>query len=121
MLPLTIREYINQIIDETGSDLSVGKFLGLADGSRVGAWRKGLGRPSELMCVKLARWRGDDPLSVLRLAGYHELAGLLSGIVPEVAGANMHAIELLVSQLTSLRSLIDLAIDQVRHMGGDHA
>lgn len=116
-----IREYINRVIDTAGSDLAVGKFLGLADGSRVGAWRKGQGRPSELMCIKLARWQGDDPLAILRLAGYDEMAGLLDGHVPDVRGSNVHSVRLLQSQLGTLRTMIDMALAQTESMGVDHA
>jgi hypothetical protein len=116
-LPDTLREYISTVINVAGSDLAVGVYLGLADGSRVGAWRKGRGRPSELMCVNLARWQGDDPLAVLRLAGYVEMADLLSGHVPDQTGSNTHSVTLLQHQLQSLRSMIDMALTQTGSMG----
>ena len=116
-LPTSFREFVGRVIDTAGSDLSVGKYLGLADGSRVGAWRKGQGRPSELMCIKLARWQGHDPLAVLRLAGYTEMADLLKGHVPEASGSNVHSIKLLQTQLATLRSMIDLALVQTNTMG----
>ena len=78
--PKTIKEYIQRIHDQVGTDKDIGAFLGFADGSRVGLWRKGGGRPDELNCIKLARWTGDDPLAVLRLAGYTEMADLLQGV-----------------------------------------
>jgi hypothetical protein len=79
--PKTFREYIQRIHDSVGTDKDIGVFLGFPDGSRVGTWRKGQGRPDELNCIKLARWTGDDPLMVLRLAGYVEMADLLQGLV----------------------------------------
>jgi hypothetical protein len=112
----TLREYIARVIDTAGSDLAVGKFLGLADGSRVGAWRKGQGRPSELMCVKLARWQNHDPMDVLRIAGYEEMADLLEGAVPQVTGSNIRSVQHVQSQLSSLRKLIDVALEQAKHM-----
>jgi hypothetical protein len=111
-----LRSYVAWVIERAGSDVSVGKFLGLADGSRVGLWRKGKGRPSELMCIKIARWQGDDPLRVLRLAGYDEMADLLKGIAPEVAGSNVHQVQLLQSQLNTLKSMIDMALQQTTVM-----
>ena len=64
----------------------MGRHLGFADGSRVGLRRKGDGRPDELNCIKLARWVGDDPLMVLRLANYGEMAELLKGTVGPAPG-----------------------------------
>jgi hypothetical protein len=77
----TFKEYIQHVIDTVGTDIAVARFLRFTDGSRVGTWRQGKGRPDELNCIKLARWVGDDPLAVLRLAGYDEMAGLLKGSV----------------------------------------
>lgn len=113
----SLKQYIGSVIDTAGSDLSVGKYLGLADGSRVGAWRKGRGRPSELMCIKLARWQGDDPLRVLRLAGYTEMADLLEGSVPATTAANTHSVQLLQNQLTSLKTMVEMALAQTSVMG----
>jgi hypothetical protein len=114
-----LQDYINRILDISGSDLAVGKFLGLADGSRVGMWRKGSGRPSELMCIKLARWHNHDPLEVLKLAGYEEMAELLSGAVPEARASNIHSVKLLQNQLTTLKTMIELALTQIDTMGVD--
>lgn len=114
-----LRQYIARVIDTVGSDVSVGRFLGLSDGSRVGTWRKGLGRPSELMCIKLARWQGDDPIDVLRLAGYSEMADLLQGHVPEASGANTHSVKLLQAQLAALKSMIEMAMTHTSQMGGE--
>lgn len=107
--PATFRAYVQSVVDKVGSDLAVGKFLGFADGSRVGQWKKGADRASELACIKLARWMGDDPLFVLRLAGYEEMASLLDGSVNyETADiANAH------NQLVELKRLIDNAVSNV--------
>jgi len=77
----SLQPYIEQIVAIAGSDLAVGKYLGFSDGSRIGQWRRGKDRPSELACIKLARWVGDSPLEILRLAGYTEMADLLDGSV----------------------------------------
>jgi len=75
----SLRAYVGVVVQQAGSDYAVGKHLGYGDGSRVGIWKRGQGRPDELACIKLARWMGDDPLHVLRLAGYVEMADLLAG------------------------------------------
>lgn len=79
--PKSFKEYIQRVVDKVGSDIAVARFLEFGDGSRIGLWRKGDGRPDELNCIKLARWMGDDPLEVLRLAGYEEMAKLLKGTI----------------------------------------
>ena len=76
----TFRDYIQRVYDQVGTDKQIGVFLGFTDGSRVGLWRKGEGRPDELNVIKLARWMGDDPIEVLRLAGYAEMADLIKGV-----------------------------------------
>lgn len=102
-----LRGYIQDVIFQAGSDAAVGQYLGFGDGSRVGLWRRGRGRPSELACVKLARWTGDDPLHVLRLAGYTELAGLLAGLVVPMP-VQQHPLR---KQMEALRALIDLTLE----------
>ena len=112
-----LKSYITWTIHSAGSDVAVGKYLGLADGSRVGMWRRGLGRPSELMCIKLARWQGDDPLEVLRLGGYTEMADLLDGKLPEHTASNVHQVQLLQNQLNTLKTMIDMALAQTKSWG----
>lgn len=73
------RSYIQEVVDKVGTDSAVGKYLGFSDGSRVGLWRRGEGRPDELNVLKLARWMGDDPIWALKIAGYDEMAQLLKG------------------------------------------
>lgn len=99
--------YMRRVVDLAGSDLAVGKILGLADGSRPGMWRAGKGRPSELACMKLAQYTGDSIIKILRLAGYTEMADLLAK-TPETPGAaeqkTDEMIEALYSVLTLVRS-----------------
>ena len=102
----TWREYVQELVDRTGSDLAVAKYLGFGDGSRVGLWRKGDGRGSELACVKLARWTDDDPIVVLRIAGYTEMADLLEG---HVAPA-MPEYSMVRPQLEALRDMLDVVM-----------
>lgn len=115
----SLHNYVSWVIYKAGSAISVGRYLGLADGSRVGQWLAGKGRPSELMCIKLARWWGDDPLRVLRLAGYNEMADMLAGAVPQATHQNIHQIELLKGQLRSLQTMIEMAIHSSDVFKGD--
>jgi hypothetical protein len=106
----TFKDYVNKIYDQVGTDRDIGKLLGFPDGSRVGRWRTGDGRPDELNCIKLARWTGDDPLAVLRLAGYTEMADLLEGRVgpPPIPFTVMRPhIEGMVRAARSMLALID--------------
>ena len=103
----TFVDYINAVSKQAGSDYAVGKYLGYSDGSRVGAWRKGgNNRPDELACVKLARWTGDDPLRILRLAQYDELADLLEGRVAVMPAS----IEAMRPTLVALEQMIAAAL-----------
>ena len=77
----TYQDYIKHVVDQVGSDITVAKRLGFADGSRVGLWQRGTGRPDELNVVKIARSRGDDPIAMLHLAGYTEIADPLKGTI----------------------------------------
>jgi len=69
------------------------------------------------MCVKLARWQGDDPLEVLRLAGYGEMDDLLDGHLPEHTASNVHQVQLLQNQLNTLKTMIDMALAQTKTWG----
>jgi hypothetical protein len=75
------RDYASWVVATAGSDIAVAEYLGLSDGSRVGRWRTGTGKPSIENAIKLARWTGHDPLAILRLGGHGEVADLLSGAV----------------------------------------
>lgn len=102
----TFQEYIKSVVDQAGSDYAVGKHLGYGDGSRVGIWKRNQGRPDELACIKLARWMGDDPVLVLRLAGYNEMADLLDGRVIVTAPS----IDALRPTLRALDEMIQAAL-----------
>lgn len=104
MQPKTFAEYVTKASALAGSDATLGRVAGLTDGSRVGNARRGGLRLSELACLKLARFTGDDPCWVLRLAGYGEMADLLQG---HVAPPQMDAIKL---GLRQLQSVINLAL-----------
>jgi hypothetical protein len=96
-------EYLRRVVERVGTNTAVAKFLGFSDASRIGRVCAGQGRLSELNYIKLARWMGDDPLVVLRQAGYSEMAGLLNGTVAvERAEA-----ELLRDKLQAVRALLD--------------
>jgi hypothetical protein len=99
------RDYLAWIVLQVGTDRAIAKHLGLADGSPMSKWRAGEGRPSELVCVKLARWTNHDPLMVLRSAGYDEMADLLEGVVapPTLQGELTHR------QLDILREMVEAA------------
>jgi hypothetical protein len=103
----TFAEYVTAAAARAGSDAALGRICGLADGSRIGGARRGDGpRLSELACVKMARFTQDDPLWVLDLAGYGELADLLRGVatvMPQVA--QIH------KELRTLRQFITLALE----------
>ena len=112
----TFKEYIQRVYDHAGTDKDIGKFLGFTDGSRVGLWRKGEGRPDELNVMKLARWMGDDIVEVLRLAGYTEMADLIKG----VAGPSPISFSILRPHLVGLLGAVESMItmmDTVEHGG----
>jgi hypothetical protein len=100
--PKSFKEYIQGVVDQVGSDVAVARYLGFGDGSRIGLWRKGEGRPDELNCIKIARWMGDDPLAILRVAGYHEMADLLKG----TAGPPPVQFSILRPHLASLQGVL---------------
>lgn len=105
MAAMTFQEYVTEAAERAGSDAALGKICGFADGSRIGRIRRDATAPrfSELVCVRLARYTNDDPLWVLALAGYEELAGLLRGAVP-------HEVEQTRQELLHLQSIINLAL-----------
>jgi hypothetical protein len=78
-----LKTYIGLAVKKAGSDVQLGQRLGLADGSRISLWKRDVEgqKPSPLTCARLAAFTGDDPLTVLRLAGHTELADLLEGHV----------------------------------------
>ena len=107
-IPTTFAAYVNAAAEAAGSDVALGLAIGYTDGARVGMAKRGQGaRFSELAVIRLARHQGDDPLTVLRLAGYQEMADLLDGYVmpPRMAKARQGLIQ--------LKQLIDLAVAQV--------
>lgn len=113
-LPKTMKEYIQRIHDQTGTDVEIGRFLGFTDGSRVGLWRRGEGRPDELNCMKLARWMGDDPVDVLRIAGYTEMADVIKGS----AGPAPIPFSILRPQLISLMGVLDGILQTIERVEG---
>lgn len=104
MQPKTFAEYLTKAADLAGSDAALGKIVGFTDGSRIGIARKGGPRLSELPCLKLARFTGDDPCWVLRLAGHTEMADLMQG---HVVPPQMDTIK---SGLRQLQTVINLAL-----------
>lgn len=99
---------------KVGMDKTLGLMMGYSDGSRVGLWCQGLGRPSELGVLKLARLMGDSPDKVLRLAGYDEFADLLGEGDTDQSPYRLHAIK---TQLETLRALLEAAITTAK-VGG---
>lgn len=104
------KEYAQEIVDRFGSDIAVARFLGYAEGSRVGMWRKGLAKAEELSVIKLARWNGDDPLQILRLAGYEEMADLLEGNVRHIPTTTTAILPGLVELRDELNALLQKAV-----------
>lgn len=106
MQPKTFAQYVEQAAKQAGSDAALGKIAGFADGSRIGAARRAEGpRLSELACIKLARFTGDDVCWVLTLAGHDEMAELLRGNVQPPQNDQIKA------GLRQLQGLIRLALD----------
>lgn len=104
------KEYAQEIVDKFGSDIAVARFLGYAEGYRVGMWRKGLAKTEELSVIKLARWNGDDPLQILRLAGYEEMADLLAGDVKHIPTTTTAILPGLVELRDELNALLQRAV-----------
>jgi len=73
----TLTDYIAHCVHVAGSHYALGQRLGFTSGGRVGAWRAGKGRPSELACLQLAAFSGHAGLDILRLAGYTAMADLI--------------------------------------------
>lgn len=99
--------YTSAVVDKLGMDKTLGNMLGYADGSRVGLWRTGRARPNELAVLKMARYMGDKPDRVLRLAGYDEFADLLGEGDTDQSPYRLHALK---TQLQTLKALLDAAI-----------
>lgn len=108
---MTFLDYINGATRQAGSAAALGRVLGFSDGSRLGQVGHGA-RLSELSCVKLARFMGDDPCYVLELAGHVEMADLLRGNVapPQIDETRR--------SLLHLRSILELAIQATGAVNG---
>lgn len=106
--------YVKAAKFKVGLDKTLGAMLGYSDGSRVGLWCEGRGRPNELGVLKMARLMGDAPDRVLRLAGYDEFADLLGEGDTDQSPYRLHALK---TQLETLRSLLEAAISTAK-VGG---
>lgn len=90
-----LRQWLLGVIQEFGSNAAVASYINYSDGSQITKWLKSEKRPDMLALVKLARRMGDDPLEILRLGGYDDMANLLEGHVPPPQEVNERVIEML--------------------------
>jgi hypothetical protein len=104
-----IPDYIKHAIQIAGGNgRSLAKAVGLTTGSRVSHWRAGLGVPSELMALRLAKFTGDDPIDVLTMAGHGELVKALQDVWPREVppeAAHLHKLDAAFSLTKAIEAL----------------
>lgn len=86
--PLSDRErraqfvrWLRAAIDHFGTAAELAKVINYRDGSQVSKWLRGESRPDEYAVLRLARQLGEDPIALLRMSGYDEMADLITGHV----------------------------------------